>query len=237
MPFPPPERFQVWSSLEFDLVQYFFIHDLPASSTTSTSRSSRIPFNRMFVNDQSLGEAPSPTPQPVLFLKIRVLLFSSIIFLSFIWIILLSIAIFVQWDLMNHTERSLILMILVIDTFTVVMLPLLLLQPFRSWLDAARFLFVFLSHSGIAFLFAIKKSAMHCSSPVADQEAVCGLVILFVIITSWFIPALAVLYICGLAYLGYRRSTVPSETTCDIEKKITVNHESLTPSTIYGYAI
>jgi hypothetical protein len=93
---------------------------------------------------------------------------------------------------------------------------------------------------------------------VVDQEAICGLVILFVLITSWFIPALgaydfgiyltlmttlfqtAAFYLCGLACLIYWRSTVPPESTCDVEKKNIVNHERMTPSTtqaIYGYAI
>jgi hypothetical protein len=70
-------------------------------------------------------------------------------------------------------------------------------------------LFVLLSHSGIAILFAIKKPSLQCSSPgefyalsslkqtnviqtVVDQEALCGLIILFIIITSWFTPALGV---------------------------------------------
>ena len=63
-------------------------------------------------------------------------------FLCFLWIILLSIALFAQWDVMNHTERqlftglfcgksqilflgSLIFVILVVDSFTVIMLPIL----------------------------------------------------------------------------------------------------------------
>lgn len=191
------------------------------------------------------------------------------------------------------SSGSLIWIIIFIDALTIAMLPILcvrrpssfpylcwdiwtsLLQSFRSWLDATRFLFVLLSHSGFAILFAIKKSSIQCASPgefyalsfltqtnvvqiVVDQEAVCGLVILFVIITSWFIPALGVygfgiyltlmttsfqtaaFYLCGLAYLIYWRSTVPPKSTCDVEKRSTVNHE--TPSTIQatyanGYTI
>jgi len=194
----------------------------------------------MFVNDQVLVKRSPPTPQPVLFLKIRALLFSCIIFLSFLWIILLCVTIFSQWDLMDRTERSLILIVMFVDTLTTVMLPILLLQPFRPWLDAARFFFVFLSHSGIAILFVIKKSSIQCSSQVVDQEAVCGLVILFVIITSWFIPALAVCYFCGLFYLVHRLSKMSLESTRDVETQSTQSHESLAPSTtqpIYGYAI
>jgi hypothetical protein len=63
-------------------------------------------------------------------------------FLCLLWIILLSIALFAQWDVMNHTERqlftglscgksqililgSLMFVILVVDSFTVIMLPIL----------------------------------------------------------------------------------------------------------------
>ena len=66
-------------------------------------------------------------------------------FLCFLWILLLSIALFAQWDVMNHTERqffaglfcgksqnlifrvvgTLMFIILGVDSFTVVMLPIL----------------------------------------------------------------------------------------------------------------
>ena len=66
-------------------------------------------------------------------------------FLCFLWIVLFTIALFAQWDVMNHTERqffiglscvksqnlifcvlgALMLIILVVDAITVVMLPIL----------------------------------------------------------------------------------------------------------------
>ena len=66
-------------------------------------------------------------------------------FLCFLWIISFSIALFSQWDVMNHTERqfftglsfgksqkidlvdvgALIFTILAVDSITVVMLPIL----------------------------------------------------------------------------------------------------------------
>jgi len=62
-----------WSSLELDLVQFtIWLINLMALTTTT-----RIPFNQMFVNDQTLVELPPPTLQPVLFFKFRVLLFSE----------------------------------------------------------------------------------------------------------------------------------------------------------------
>ncbi|PPQ86891.1 hypothetical protein CVT25_012610 [Psilocybe cyanescens] len=115
---------------------------------------------------------------------------------------------------------SLLLIMLLINSTTVIMLPILLIQDFRPWLDGARSLFLVLCHFGIAMFFAVKRPSFQCIYPVPDQEAVCSLIILYVSVTSWFIPVLVLGYSCGLAYLVYRVARVQVTTTPnDIEKQ------------------
>jgi len=159
------------------------------------------------VHDSDLSLAT----QPRMFLLIRSIAFGFIMFLCFLWTILLSVVLFAQWDVMNHTERSLMFIILAVDSFTVIMLPILLLRQFRPWLDAARFCLLIILHAGVAGLFTYKSHEFQCSSGQSvDQGAVCNLIVLYVIISSWFVAACIIGYACGLAVLYRRLSRVPS---------------------------
>jgi len=161
---------------------------------------------------------PSLAIQPRLFLLIRSIAFGLIMFLCFLWIILLSIVLFAQWDVMNHTERSLMFIILGVDSFTVVMLPILLLRQFRPWLDAARFCLLIILHTGVAGLFTYKSHEYQCSSAqTVDQVALCNFIVLYVIISSWFVAAFIITYACGLAVLFRRLSRVTPTPVADPE--------------------
>jgi len=153
---------------------------------------------------------PTLAVQPRLFLLIRSIAFSLIMFLCFLWIILFSIALFAQWDVMDHTERALIFTILAVDSITVVMIPILLLRQFLPWLDAARFGLLIILHTGVAGLFSYKSHEFQCSSgQTENQVALCNLIVLYVIISSWLVAALIIGYTCGLAVLFRRLSRVP----------------------------
>jgi len=161
-------------------------------------------------SDATRDSSPPVAIQPRMFLLIRTIAFSLIMFLCFLWIILLSIVLSIQWDLMNHTERSLIFIILAVDSFTIVMLPILLLRQFRPWLDAARFCLLIILHTGVAGLFTYKSHEFQCSSSqTVDQGAVCNLIVLYVIVSSWLVAACIIGYACGLAVLFRRLSRVP----------------------------
>jgi len=167
---------------------------------------------------------PHPT-QPPVFLWIRSITFSCIIFLCFLWIVLLSVVLFAQWDLMNHTERSLIFIMLVIDSITVIMLPLLLIQLFRIWLDAARFFLLIILHTGIAGLFTYKSYGYGCSSAQSvDQRAICSLIVLLVVISSWLVVACIIGYACGLVILFVRLSKASPVSLADPESLEKTNH-------------
>ncbi|CAA7271805.1 unnamed protein product [Cyclocybe aegerita] len=199
----------------------------------------------MPATSSSLGTVPSDRrsppqaiPPPSRFLRIRTVSFSVIISLCFLWIILLCLIIFSKWDLLDRTERPLVVIMLLIDTITVIVLPILLIQPFRAWLDAARFLFLFAAHCGIAGGFASKTPSFQCSSSVPDEVAICNLIILFINVCSWFVPILVVGYACGLAFLMYRLSkSVEASAVDDVEKQKSSVHNSFHSQVSYGYAI
>ncbi|KAH9484207.1 hypothetical protein JR316_0003687 [Psilocybe cubensis] len=157
--------------------------------------------------------------QSAFFLRARAISFSCIMFLGLLWIIIHSLCLFAQWDVMDHFERSLIFIMLLVNTATLIMLPILLINEFRPWLDATRCLFLILCHFGMAIFFAVKKSSFQCIYSNPDQDAVCDLIILYISVTSWFIPVLVVGYSCGLAYLVYRVSQTQDTTPNDVEKQ------------------
>ncbi|TFK42695.1 hypothetical protein BDQ12DRAFT_662877 [Crucibulum laeve] len=96
------------------------------------------------------------------FLRIRTIAFSCIMFTSFLWIVLLSLVVFSQWELSDQAERSLIIVLLLANTITLIMLLILLLRPFRPWLDAARCLFLLVAHIGTAGAFAYWSPTFSC---------------------------------------------------------------------------
>jgi len=163
---------------------------------------------------------PGLAVQPRLFLLIRTIAFSFIMFLCFLWSILLSITLYSQWDVMNSGERAIILTNMAVDFTTVVMLPVLLLWQFRPWLDAARFAFLIIIHTGVAGLFTYKSPPYRsqCSSAITiDKGALCNLIISYVIISSWIVAALIICYACGLGVLFRRLSRIPPTPVADTE--------------------
>jgi len=142
-----------------------------------------------------------------LFLKARAIAFSLIMLTSLVWIVLLCVYMYVGWDTLSDTaERPIIAVMLLTDTLTVIMLLILLILPFREWLDAARFLFLMLAHIGIAGTFAYWNPKFHCPTSTPDSEGVCRLLNLYILIASWVIPVLLILYASGLAFAMIRSS-------------------------------
>jgi len=176
------------------------------------------------------SETIEPRPPPM-FLRLRSVALGLITFLAFLWIILICIVIYAQWDLLDHVQRSLILIMLFINTVTVIMLPILLLRPFRPWLDAARVLLLILIHGGIALFFAIRSPSFTCISSASNlnEEAVCTTITVFVNVFDWAIPVLVVLYASGLAFLVRKQSKLRAEPSpvVDAEKQVRKAHNSL----------
>ncbi|KAF7338389.1 hypothetical protein MVEN_02064600 [Mycena venus] len=145
------------------------------------------------------------------FLKARAIAFSLIMVTSMAWIVCLCVYAYVGWDTLDTAEQPIIALMLLIDVLTIIMLLILLILPFREWLDAARFLFLLLAHIGIASTFAYWNPRFHCPTTTTDSEGVCRLLNLYILVASWVIPVLLILYASGLAFAMVRssRPTIP----------------------------
>ncbi|KXN82514.1 hypothetical protein AN958_02365 [Leucoagaricus sp. SymC.cos] len=125
-----------------------------------------------------------------IFMRMRTIAFSCVNLVSFLWIILYSVVIFSQWDFMNRSERSLVTVMLLANILTLVILLVLLLLEFRVWLDVARTFFILVAQIGTAGAFAYWRPQFHCEDKIGDQQGVCDIIALYILIGSWIIPAL-----------------------------------------------
>jgi len=139
-----------------------------------------------------------------LFLKLRLAMFSLTTLICFIWVILLSCVLFLRWQVSSLPEQSFLFIFLGIDTLTVIMLPVLLLVKFRTWLDAARLLLLLVCHIGIAASFVIWYPNIPCPNDTPDDRGVCQLINVYIIMASWVPPLLLILYGVGLATYTWR---------------------------------
>ncbi|KAJ6596780.1 hypothetical protein DFH09DRAFT_1132699 [Mycena vulgaris] len=134
-----------------------------------------------------------------LFLKTRAIAFCLIIFFSLLWFTLLCVFLFYEWDTSDPAEHPIVAVMLLTDAFTLILLLILLILPFRPWLDAARFLFLMLAHTGIAGAFTFWNPSFRCPASTPDSEGVCRLLNLYILVASWVIPVLLIMYATGLA--------------------------------------
>ncbi|KAF5330803.1 hypothetical protein D9619_005797 [Psilocybe cf. subviscida] len=117
-----------------------------------------------------------------------------------------------------------------------------LTRPFRPWLDAARVIFIILTHGGIAILFAVKSPSFKCihsEGTSVNQESVCTSLIIYLNIFNWLIPALAIVYGAGLVILVRKLSkqSLESDATGDVEKQFSssISDEEDTPTSIQSH--
>jgi len=144
-------------------------------------------------------------PISPLFLKLRAWAFGIISLLSFIWITLLCVVAYIRFTLSSRPEQTFIVVLLLINLLTVILLPIMLILRFRSWLDAVRMVSLLTCHIGVAATYTIWVPNMPCSSSDVDETGVCELVNTYTLIGTWVIPTLLVVYSCCLALMVYRR--------------------------------
>ncbi|KIK08739.1 hypothetical protein K443DRAFT_672258 [Laccaria amethystina LaAM-08-1] len=160
------------------------------------------------------------------FERVRAIAFGCIMFLSFVWITLLSVCVFILWDNLDRPERSFLAVVLLTNTVTVIMLLILLLRKFRVWLDAARCVLLLVIHIGSAGAFAYWSPEFGYTAESPEQEASCRMITLSVMITSWFVPALVLFYSGGLAFFAHRRSLLRTIQEAEEAEKVWAQEEA-----------
>lgn len=143
------------------------------------------------------------------FFKVRAVTFSCIILISFLWTVLLSVQVYARWNISDHCSRSLTAIFLLTNVTTILILPFLLLLKFRVWLDAARILFLAIGQIGSAVAFTYWNPHLQCSDQTADQQGVCKLINLYMLMGCWVVPVILILYASYFAAMIYRQSRIP----------------------------
>ncbi|KAI0797714.1 hypothetical protein C8Q75DRAFT_739469 [Abortiporus biennis] len=143
-----------------------------------------------------------------IFLKLRTIAFSCISIVSLAWIILLSVDLYLRWDVSEVLQRNLVGILLLSNIISVIMLPVLLILPFRVWLDSARIFLLLIAHGGTAAGFSINYVNFHCPSDTPDGVAACNTIDMYILIGSWVNPTLMLFYALGLAIAVYRRTRI-----------------------------
>jgi len=158
-------------------------------------------------------------------MKLRTGTFCCMTLVSLTWLVLLSIELFLRWDVSDPAQRSLTVMLVLINTITVILLPALLIVQFRAWLDVARMLLLLFGHFGPAIAFTIGNKRFTCPDDTPDDNGVCQLVNLYILLGSWVIPALLLVYsACFGIYLYRNRQSQGCPQTAkrfDIEEAVT----------------
>jgi len=154
-------------------------------------------------------------------------MFSLTTLICLICVILLSCLLFLRWDVSSQSERSFLFIFLVIDTLTVIMLPVLLLVKFRTWLDGARLLLLLTFHIGMAVSFVIWIPTITCPDDTPDDRGVCQLLNALIVIASWAPPFLLILYGVGLAIYSWRYASNPPKLSSTDEETGSVQPSSL----------
>ncbi|KAF5365700.1 hypothetical protein D9758_003254 [Tetrapyrgos nigripes] len=165
------------------------------------------------------------TPFSTSFLKLRIIAFSIISGLCFLWDVLLCVYIFIQWDVLVRPEKSIVLVMMGNYFMTSIMLLVLLLLPFRPYLDAARLLLLLITHIGVAVLFICWNPRLNCPTQTPDRKGTCELFNMYMLIGNWITPVLLIGYSAGLILAVYRHSQI-----ADVEKNMALdNRESILP--------
>ncbi|KAF5358172.1 hypothetical protein D9756_001854 [Leucocoprinus leucothites] len=130
------------------------------------------------------------------------------------------IASFKMWLLMDIRLfiGALISVMLIANVITLLTLLVLLLVEFRVWLDVAREQRVHSHFGGHGFIARTNVRETATSVPAlkaemlpreaGDQQGICDIIALHILITSWIIPVLLLIYLTGLAIRVYRRRPV-----------------------------
>ncbi|KAJ3758463.1 hypothetical protein EV360DRAFT_83036 [Lentinula raphanica] len=120
-----------------------------------------------------------------------------------------------------------------------------LILPFRPWLDGARLMLLLVMHIGIATAFVLWDNKFTCPTKTVDEEGVCRLLNMYILIANWIIPAtrpspsscrvfrgvsffarmiVVVAYAVGLSMMLYRRKS--KAVMPDLESSKSHQHES-----------
>ncbi|KAH8833843.1 hypothetical protein DL96DRAFT_1578577 [Flagelloscypha sp. PMI_526] len=145
---------------------------------------------------QSAGYSPA-------FLKIRQVAFGLLCLLALCWIVFYSVALFLLWDVLE-AQRLIMLAMIISNTFSIIMFPILAILSFRPYLDGARSICVFTLDVGLAVLFASKfangqQRCLELGTSINETNS-CRVIAEVTVGISWINPIALFIYFVGLVY-------------------------------------
>ncbi|KAL1745656.1 hypothetical protein HDZ31DRAFT_36056 [Schizophyllum fasciatum] len=169
-----------------------------------------------------LRETMESMPVSPTFLRIRVIAFSLIAFLSFLWAIFYTLDMYWLFDGMKAPERILISLMLLNSAATCIILLVLITREFRPWLDAARILLLFATHICSAVGYTLWYPTYVC--PVTKLADMCRMFNLYILVINWVDIVLLLIYAWGLATLVFiRRRAMLREAHQNIPEKFVID--------------
>ncbi|KAL4068131.1 hypothetical protein J3A83DRAFT_4256700 [Scleroderma citrinum] len=144
-----------------------------------------------------------------IFFTVRTVTFASIVILAFVWLVLLSVEVFIRWNISDDILQSLMTLLILTNGITILVPPILLILEFRVWLDAARLLLLLVLQIGAATAFTYFFPKIHCPSQTPDDVGICKLLNTYTVMASWVIPVILVLYTAYFTLMVYLQSRIP----------------------------
>ncbi|TRM61878.1 hypothetical protein BD626DRAFT_570581 [Schizophyllum amplum] len=151
------------------------------------------------------------------FLRIRVIAFSLIAFLSFLWAILYTLDMYWLFDTMGAPERILISLMLLNSSATCIILLVLITREFRPWLDVARVLLLFATHICSAVGYTIWFPTYSC--PGTEPASMCRMFNVYILAINWLDIVLLIIYAWGLTTLMVIRRRAAKQAHLDIPEE------------------
>ncbi|KAG1782728.1 hypothetical protein EV702DRAFT_1192395 [Suillus placidus] len=147
--------------------------------------------------------------------RLTVLAFASI--LSLIWSIIIAVYMGNNWSGYNSGERGFLLSLIALDFVGSILLYLMIVVQYQFWPDAARTIVLLGLHVAGAVVFMILSPKFPCSA--FGSTANCHAMTMAVLIGSWVISALMLLYVICLPFVALIPRTPSPTQADDLEKR------------------
>lgn len=160
----------------------------------------------------------------IVFKTYRVLIFAISTVLAMALAAIFAIFLVREWRYYSSAQRSILVIILVIDGCSTILLYLMIIVRFRLWLDGARIMSLVVFQAGATVAFSVAKSTLPCNNLGSVQA--CKAVTTAAVFGGWSLTALLLFYALCLAVMSH----VPRPPPSDPESNLTESRLKLCQS-------
>ncbi|KAG1754519.1 hypothetical protein EDB19DRAFT_1666833 [Suillus lakei] len=154
------------------------------------------------------------------FRKFRLIVLALASILSLIWSIIIAVYMANNWSGYNSGERGFLFGLIVLDFIGSILLYLMIVVQYQFWPDAARTAVLLGLYAAGAVVFMILGPKFPCSA--FGSTANCHIMTITVLVGSWVISALMLLYAICLPFMAFIPRTPSPTQADDLENRPTV---------------